>query len=78
MPYFVFHVAGDNPATRQLDLLDSFENYRDARTRARKERRDRPEEDTKSVRVIFAESQDMAEGLLRQPREAPILQEWEK
>ena len=78
MPYFVFKVEGSDPASRDIDFLQVFENYRDARTHAREERAKQPDAGPEAVRVIFAESQELAEGLLRQRREAPILQEWEK
>ena len=78
MPYFVFQVEGTDPSNRQLTCLASFENYREARTLARGERGKRPDAGAEAVRVVFAESQGLAEGLLRQRREAPILQEWEK
>lgn len=78
MPYFVFQVEGADPASHDIGFLQVFENYRDARTLAREERAKRPDADPKAVRVVFAESRELAEGLLRQRREAPILQEWEK
>lgn len=78
MPYFVFQVEGADPASRDINFLQVFENYRDARTLAREERAKRPGAGPETVRVVFAESQELAEGLLRQRREAPILQEWEK
>lgn len=78
MPYFVFQVEGADPASRDISFLQVFENYRDARKRAREERARRSDAGPEAVRVVFAESRDLAEGLLRQRREAPILQEWEK
>lgn len=78
MPYFVFQVEGANPESRVINFLQVCENYRDARTLAREERAKQPDAGPETVRVVFAESQELAEGLLRQRREAPILQEWEK
>lgn len=78
MPYFVFQVEGANPESRTIHFLQAFENYRDARVLAREERAKQPGAGPETVRVVFAESQELAEGLLRQRREAPILQEWEK
>ena len=78
MPYFVFQVAGDDLASAPLELLDSFDTYRDARSLARARRKENQEADPKAVRVVFAETAELAEALLRQPREAPILKEWEK
>ena len=78
MPYFVFKIEGAEPESRDINFLKVFENYRDARTLAREERARQPDAGPETVRVVFAESQELAEGLLRQRREAPILQEWEK
>ncbi len=78
MPYFVFQIEGANPETREIHFLRSFEAYREARASAREERAKRPDAEPEAIRVVFAESRELAEGLLRQPREAPILQEWEK
>lgn len=78
MPYFVFQVEGANPESRVINFLQAFESYREARTLAREERAKQAGAGPEAVRVVFAESQELAEGLLRQRREAPILQEWEK
>lgn len=78
MPYFVFQVASGDPTSAPLELLDSFNAYRDARSLARTRRKKNQEADPKTVRVVFAETAELAEALLRQPREAPILKEWEK
>lgn len=78
MPYFVFQVEGTNPESRVINFLQVFESYRDARTLAREERAKQPDAGPEAVRVVFAESRELAEGLLRQRREAPILKEWEK
>ena len=78
MPYFILQVKGAEPENRTIRFLQVFENYRDARTHARKERAKQPDTAPETIRVVFADSQELAEGLLRQRREAPILQEWEK
>ena len=78
MPYFVFRAESDPANAGALTLLDSFDAYRDARSLARATRKENPETDPGSVRVVFAETAELAEALLRQPREAPILKEWEK
>lgn len=78
MPYFVFRAEGDPANAGALALLDAFDAYRDARSLARASRKENPDADPKAVRVVFAETAELAEALLRQPREAPILKEWEK
>ena len=77
MPYFVYQVTGELPAGA-LTLLDSFDNYRDARALARTKRAEAPKRGPGAVRIVFSETAELAENLLRAPREEPILQEWEK
>lgn len=77
MPYFVFHIDGEPQKAGALKLLGTFEQYREARALAREKRKEL-DAGPKAVRLVFGETQDLAEGLLRAPREAPILQEWEK
>ena len=78
MPYYVFQVAENVAEHERFVALESFDAYREARNFARAQRRENPDLDARSIRVVFAESSELAENLLRQPREAPILREWEK
>ncbi len=78
MPYYVFQVAEDAAVHDRFTELNSFEAYREARDFARAQREEQPDLDARSIRIVFSESAELAENLLRQPREAPILREWEK
>ena len=65
MPYFVFRVF---PAL-QLELAETFEQYRDARKAARAMRAALTEIDKYSVKMTFAPTQEAAERQLREYRE---------
>ncbi len=78
MPYYVFRLDEGAKDAQRPRLLKFFDGYRDARDFARTERAQNPELDAQTIRVVFAESPELAEHLLLQPREAPILREWEK
>jgi hypothetical protein len=66
MPYFVFRVF---PA-RQLELADTFEQYRDARVAARTMRASLTEMDKHTIKMTFAPTFEAAERQLREVREA--------
>lgn len=78
MPYFVYKISeGATALVKNLEKLDEFEGYKDAKKRARELR---PElvNDKTLVRVVFAENALHAEEMLMEKREQPIMQEWEK
>jgi hypothetical protein len=77
MPYFVYYVRQEAGKTvKSLEYLDVFENYRDARARARKERAELAEaKKDKDCRMIFAKNQVEAEKLLSAPREERVIGE---
>lgn len=78
MPYFVYKISeGATALIKNLEKLDEFEGYKDAKNRARELR---PElvNDKTLVRVVFAENALHAEEMLMEKREQPIMQEWEK
>lgn len=78
MPYFVYKISeGATALVKNLEKLDEFEGYKDAKNRARELR---PElvNDKTLVRVVFAENALHAEEMLMEKREQPIMQEWEK
>lgn len=78
MPYFVYVITkGSSGETRRLELIESFDHYRDARALAR-DRRGKPLERGEEIKIIFAADQNEAETRLREVREAPVLKEWEK
>ena len=77
MPYFVYQVTGALAEAGALELLGEFAGYREARTCARA-RRAELGGDPGAVRLVFSETAELAEALLRAPRAAPTLREWEK
>ena len=65
MPYFVYEIA----PPKQLTVIDSFENYRDAKTHARSLRAAMKPGDDKIIKLIFAKSSEEARRLLMEVRE---------
>ena len=78
MPYYVFKITQPTPILKNLDLQDSFENYREARALARSLRADLPANSEITVKLVHAASQLEAEEQLQEKREKPIVKEWEK
>jgi len=79
MQYFVFHlIKGTNGVVREAVLKDSFPEYKDAKLFARKLREELELKDVSDIKIMFADSEDMAEAKLTENRDAPILREWEK
>ncbi len=79
MPYYLFKVSrGPTALIKQLEKLEEFAVYKDARNRARDLRSMMQSPDEPAIKVIFAASELEAEELLMEKREAPILKEWEK
>lgn len=71
MPYFVYKVL---PA-RQLEYIEAFENYREARKSVRTLRAALTPMDKHEVRMVFAPLPAEAERMLRERREARPLGE---
>lgn len=71
MPYFVYEIF----PPRRLKLVDSFDGYREARTRARALRAALGADAEQAVRVIHAQSTEEAARLLTEVREARPLGE---
>ncbi len=79
MPYFVFRITpGSTPLVKDLDLLDQFDRFQDAKRFARARRAELEPDSRVTIKVMFAASQLEAEEKLQEHREPPILQEWEK
>ena len=68
MPYYVYRISEG----RDLECLDQYPKYKEARDRVREIRAGQREGETALVRLIFASSEIEAERLLLTPREAPI------
>ncbi|MDH3638193.1 MAG: hypothetical protein OES09_06980 [Gammaproteobacteria bacterium] len=65
MPYFLYRVSPD----RSLTYLDSFDQYREARSAARSLRKSQAAVDDDMIKMVFAEQATEAETLLTRPRE---------
>ena len=65
MPYYIYEIV----PPRRLELVDSFDGYREARTRARAMRADLGTDADRTVRVIYAHSPEEATRLLTEVRE---------
>lgn len=78
MPYYVFKITQPTQMIKNLDLQDTFEAYKEARTRARELRSQQEPGEKAEYKLVFAASQLEAEERLQEHREKPILMEWEK
>lgn len=65
MPYFVYSISAD----KELELLESFDAYREAKQAATTMRLKSAAEENRLVRIIFAQDTAEAEELLRTKRE---------
>lgn len=65
MPYFIYRLT----PPKRLQLLERFDNYREARDFARNERKAMTPTQDATVKVIFAPTQEQAEKLLTTERE---------
>jgi hypothetical protein len=79
MPYFLFKITHPDQLklVKHLDLLASFDAFRDARAEAKRLRAESAGEDC-IYKVMFAESQLAAEEQLLEKREKPVLMEHER
>lgn len=79
MPYYLYKIAeGPTALIKNLEMMEAFEGFKDAKNKARELRAESAPEGSVSYKVIFAESELEAEERLQEQRDAPILQEWEK
>lgn len=79
MPYYLFKISEPDSLklVKQLDLLDTFEVFRDARAEAKRLRAEEAGGDC-IYKVMFAENQLSAEEQLLEKREKPVLMEHER
>ncbi len=79
MPYFVYKIApGVSKIVKNLEPLDNFEKFKDAKNFAKEKRQQENAEDNNIYKVIFAENSIDAEEKLQEQREESIVREWEK
>jgi len=80
MPYYVFKMTSPEgmELVKNLELLDDFESFRDAKNFAKSKRSELDETDRAIIKVMYAENQLLAEEQLMAYREKPIVMEHEK
>jgi hypothetical protein len=79
MPYYVYRITESAAGfVKQLELLETFDNYRDAKQLAKKTRSEMDGSVAAQIKVMFAENELSAEEQLQEKREKPITMEWEK
>ena len=79
MPYYLFQIKSDDGIglVKQLELLQTFEVFREAKNAAKKLRAEQSD-DKLVYKVTFAETQLAAEEQLLEKREQPVLMEHER
>jgi len=81
MPYFVYKISpGPTDIIKNLDLLDKFEKYKEAKnfTQEKRIEFDVSPKSADEIKMILAENELEAEEALLEKREKPILGEWER
>ena len=79
MPYFIYKItSGSAGGIKDLEFIDKYDEFKLAKKFIREQRADVELNDRITMKMIFAETEFEAEQRLREPRNAPILREWEK
>lgn len=79
MPYYIYKItSGSTGAIKDLEFIDKYDEFKLAKKFIREKRQDLEMDKRILVKMIFAQSEFEAEQRLREPRDAPILREWEK
>ena len=79
MPYYVFKVeTAELAILKQLELIKTFEKFKEAKLFAREVRAEQAEGDVAEIKVMFADNQLAAEEMLMEAREKQIVMEHEK
>lgn len=79
MPYFIYRInSGPGSLAKNLEKLEEYPTFKEAKLRARSMRSARSETDNYDIKVMFANNEQEAEENLKEKRQAPILREWEK
>ncbi|VAW60756.1 hypothetical protein MNBD_GAMMA09-1511 [hydrothermal vent metagenome] len=79
MPYYVYKVESAEMALlKQLELVNQFDSFKEAKALARQTRAEQSESDASEIKVMFADNQLAAEEMLMEKREKPIVMEHEK
>ena len=79
MPYYLFKISSPDglDLVKNLELLEVYEKFRDAKVEAKRLRSQAAEAET-VYKVMFAENQLAAEEQLLEKREKPVLMEHER
>ena len=80
MPYYVFKMSTTEgmALVKNLELINDFESFREAKNFAKTQRAELDKDDTSAIKVMFSENQLLAEEQLLAYREQPIVMEHEK
>jgi hypothetical protein len=79
MPYYVYKILPSvGNLLKNLELLETHDNYKDAKTSVKQKRIEQDAEDKATLKVMFAETELEAEEKLMEHREEQIVREWEK
>jgi hypothetical protein len=79
MPYYIYKIiAGPTNLLKTLEKMEQYDAFKDAKQRARSLRAEMADDDSYTIKVMFADSELEAEEKLMEKREQPILREWEK
>jgi hypothetical protein len=79
MPYYIYKIiAGPTDLLKTLEKMEQYDAFKDAKQRARSLRAEMADDDSYTIKVMFADSELEAEEKLMEKREQPILREWEK
>ena len=79
MPYYVYRIENaEMSLLKQLDFIEKFESFKQAKSFAKSRRMEQAETDSAIIKVIFADNKLHAEEMLMEKREQPILMEHEK
>ena len=80
MPYYVFRMTSPEgmELVKNLELIDTFDSFRDAKNFAKTQRAQQAEDEHATIKVMFADNQLLAEEQLLAFREKPVVMEHEK
>lgn len=80
MPYYIYKITSPEgmDLVKNLDLLGEYESFKEAKAKARDLRSGLDGKEKAIIKVMFADNQLLAEELLLERREKPIVMEHEK
>jgi len=77
--YFIYKVTQmPGSIVKNLNKVERYDSYKAAKQQVKALRNEKPDDDLGLYKIIFAESELVAEEQLMEKREAPIIEEWEK